>query len=189
MGSDIRGRSGQLGSVEGPGRGSRRCPGGQAEVGAVQHPDGEAMKIPLWMLQPEAARFHLSEQIDLSSCALRALVDLLTLHSSTKVKSEKHQEPTHAASHLGIPARRARPSRSSDGVEAAQVHLLTLPVGELWPQDQGPRSVFQLPQLADEKFVQSAAIVKRTANYPGGDDCSRCIWLLVKLVRLVYGER
>ncbi|MGH8564763.1 MAG: hypothetical protein ACREXW_12020 [Gammaproteobacteria bacterium] len=33
------------------------------------------MKIPLWMLQPEAARFHLSEQIELSSCALRALVD------------------------------------------------------------------------------------------------------------------
>ena len=67
------------------------------------------MKIPLWMLQPEAARFHLSEPIELSSGALRALVDLLTLHSSTKVKSEKHQEPTHAASHLGIRARRARP--------------------------------------------------------------------------------
>ncbi|MGH8604344.1 MAG: hypothetical protein ACREXR_16675, partial [Gammaproteobacteria bacterium] len=81
----------------------------------VQHPDGNAVKIPLWMLQPEAARFHLSEQVALSSGALSLLVDLLVLQSSSKVKSEKHQEPTHAASHLGIRTRRAHASRSTDG--------------------------------------------------------------------------
>ncbi|MCA1606778.1 MAG: hypothetical protein LC775_15220 [Acidobacteria bacterium] len=32
MGSEIRGRSSQLESVEGPGRGSGQCPGGQAEM-------------------------------------------------------------------------------------------------------------------------------------------------------------
>jgi hypothetical protein len=32
-GAEIRARSGQLESVEGPGPGSRRCAGGQAEVG------------------------------------------------------------------------------------------------------------------------------------------------------------
>ena len=37
-----------------------------ANAVTVQHPDGEAMKIPLWMLQPEAAHFHLSEQIEIT---------------------------------------------------------------------------------------------------------------------------
>ncbi len=40
MGSEIRGSSGQLESVEGPGRGSGRCPGGQAEVGEDLRNDG-----------------------------------------------------------------------------------------------------------------------------------------------------
>jgi hypothetical protein len=39
----------------------------------VQHPDGQSLKIPRWMLQPEAAGFHLSEQIELAASALLAL--------------------------------------------------------------------------------------------------------------------
>ena len=42
----------------------------------VKHPDGNAVKIPLWMLQPDAAHFHLSGQIELSNSAISALVDL-----------------------------------------------------------------------------------------------------------------
>jgi hypothetical protein len=40
MGSEIRGSSGQLGSVEGPGQGSGRCPGEEAEVGEDLRNDG-----------------------------------------------------------------------------------------------------------------------------------------------------
>jgi hypothetical protein len=40
MGSEIRGSSGQLESVEGPGQGSGRCPGEQAEVGEDLRNDG-----------------------------------------------------------------------------------------------------------------------------------------------------
>jgi hypothetical protein len=47
-----------------------------ANTVTVQHPDGNAVKIPLWMLQPEATHLHLSEQIALSASALSALVDL-----------------------------------------------------------------------------------------------------------------
>jgi len=85
-----------------------------ANAATVQHPDGNAVKIPLWMLQPEATHLHLSEQAALSASALNALVDLLAPHSSSKVKASEQQEPTHAASHLGIRARRARPSRPTD---------------------------------------------------------------------------
>lgn len=76
-----------------------------ANAVTVQHPDGKAMKIPLWMLQPEATRLHLSEQVVLSASALSALVDLLVLLSSSKVKANEKQEPTHAASHLSIRTR------------------------------------------------------------------------------------
>ncbi len=43
----------------------------------VKHPDGQPLKIPLWMLQPEAAGSRLSEQIELDASALLALVDVL----------------------------------------------------------------------------------------------------------------
>jgi hypothetical protein len=85
-----------------------------AMAATVQHPDGNAVKIPLWMLQPEAARFHLSEQVELSSSALRALVDLLTLHSCSKVNTHNHQEQTHAASHVRIREQRSHPSQPTD---------------------------------------------------------------------------
>src|SRR5215475_1121286 len=47
-----------------------------ANAATVEHPDGKTLKIPLWMLQPDAARFHLCERVELSSSALDALVDL-----------------------------------------------------------------------------------------------------------------
>ena len=66
-----------------------------AHAVTVKHPDGNAVKIPLWMLQPDAASFHLSEQIELSANALSALVDLLTLHASTMVEVQPQREQTH----------------------------------------------------------------------------------------------
>ena len=71
-----------------------------AHAVTVKHPDGNAVKIPLWMLQLDAASFHLSEQIKLSTNALSALVDLLSLHASTIVKVKPHQEQTHAATQV-----------------------------------------------------------------------------------------
>ena len=58
----------------------------------VQHPDGTTIKIPLWMLQPEAAQFELQSQIELSSTALLSLIDLLPSHSSPKVDSDSQAE-------------------------------------------------------------------------------------------------
>ncbi len=63
----------------------------------VRHPDGNTVKIPLWMLQPDAASFRLCEQIVLCAGALSALVDLLLLHASSMVKAQSHQEQTHEA--------------------------------------------------------------------------------------------
>ncbi len=63
----------------------------------VQHPDGSAVKVPLWMVRPEAAGFRLGEQAVLSSEALIAVVDLLAVHSSSTVAKNPHREPTHEA--------------------------------------------------------------------------------------------
>jgi hypothetical protein len=71
-----------------------------AHAATLKHPDGNAVKIPLWMLQPDAAHFHLSEQIELSASALSALVDLLALHASTRVDAQPHPEQTHAATQV-----------------------------------------------------------------------------------------
>lgn len=43
----------------------------------VEHPPGNRLKIPRWMLSPEAAEMTLSEQASISLPALLALVDLL----------------------------------------------------------------------------------------------------------------
>ena len=71
-----------------------------AHAVTVKHPDGNAGKIPLWMLQPDAAHFHLSEQIELSASALSALVDLLRLHASNRVKVQPQREQTHATTQV-----------------------------------------------------------------------------------------
>jgi hypothetical protein len=77
-----------------------------ANAATVEHPDGKTLKIPLWMLQPDAARFHLCERVELSSSALEALVDLLVRHGCSKVMTDKHQEPTHEANHVRVRERR-----------------------------------------------------------------------------------
>ena len=39
------------------------CPHRATGAVTVRHPDGKTLKIPLWMLQPEAAQFQLSERL------------------------------------------------------------------------------------------------------------------------------
>jgi hypothetical protein len=43
----------------------------------VRHPDGLAVKIPTWMISPQAAQHKLSEQAELSVGALLSLARLL----------------------------------------------------------------------------------------------------------------
>jgi hypothetical protein len=45
----------------------------------VDHRDGSTLKIPMWMLQPRAARFAVCDQTVLSREALAGLVDLLAV--------------------------------------------------------------------------------------------------------------
>jgi hypothetical protein len=71
----------------------------------VLHPDGNTIKIPLWMLQPEAAQFERQLRIELSRIALLSLVDLLASASSTKVNPEKQSERTSEASRDAFPKR------------------------------------------------------------------------------------
>ena len=71
----------------------------------VRHPDGKTLKIPRWMLQPDAVRFRLSEQIELAASALLALVDML--HSCSKVATTNQLEQSHAANHTRTRQRRA----------------------------------------------------------------------------------
>jgi len=74
----------------------------RAHAVTVLHPDGEAVKVPLWMLQPEAAQVSICEQIALSASALLSLVDLLSQSSSPRVGSLPHQETAHEASPLRL---------------------------------------------------------------------------------------
>ena len=71
----------------------------------VQHPDGNTIKIPIWMLQPEAAQFERQSRIELSGSALLSLVDLLASASSTKVNPEKQLEQTSEVSRDAFPER------------------------------------------------------------------------------------
>jgi hypothetical protein len=89
-----------------------------AHAVTLKHPDGNAVKIPLWMLQPDAAHFHLSEQIELSASALSALVDLLTLHASSKVEVHSHPKQTHAATQVHTRERRGNSSQLTNADRA-----------------------------------------------------------------------
>jgi hypothetical protein len=62
----------------------------------VQHPDGKTLKIPLWMLQPNAPHFALSQQIVLSVEVLRTLVEMV--HARSTVTATTSPEHIHAAS-------------------------------------------------------------------------------------------
>jgi hypothetical protein len=88
-----------------------------ANAATVQHPDGKTLKIPLWMLQPEAARFALAEQPELSANALLALVDVM--QTCSKVSATKQPEHCHAASHTRSRPQRERPTGPSHGTGTA----------------------------------------------------------------------
>jgi hypothetical protein len=47
----------------------------------VRSPDGSTLKIPLWMLDPAAARSDLHDQVELSLPTLLALAALIDAHS------------------------------------------------------------------------------------------------------------
>jgi len=83
-----------------------------ANAVTVQHPDGKTLKIPLWMLQPEAARFVLSEQPELAASGLLALVDVVQVCSMVTVSNQPEQ--SHAASHTRSRQRRGCPTGTSD---------------------------------------------------------------------------
>ncbi len=70
----------------------------------VQCPDGHSLKIPLWMLQPEAADFRIDEQITFSAATLLALVDVVHTGSMV-VTTNPPQEHTDATSHTESPRR------------------------------------------------------------------------------------
>ena len=77
----------------------------------VQHPDGNTIKIPVWMLQPDAAQFELQSQIELSSKALMSLVDLLASHPSRKVNSGRQPERASETSRDALRQRCGQPGR------------------------------------------------------------------------------
>jgi len=79
----------------------------------VQHPDGKPLKIPLWMLQPDAAHFCLSDQVELCAGALLALVDVVQVCS--KVTATKQPEQSHAASHSRSRQQRGYPAGDGAG--------------------------------------------------------------------------
>ena len=64
-----------------------------ANAATVQHPDDKTLKIPLWMLQPEAARFAISEQLELAGSGLLALVDVVQVCSNPNISPIKRQDP------------------------------------------------------------------------------------------------
>lgn len=63
----------------------------------VCHPDGKPLKIPLWMLQTEAAQLHLKEQPEIPFNARLTLEE--TLRECSTVKANDSQEHHHATSH------------------------------------------------------------------------------------------
>ena len=43
----------------------------------VRQPDGQTLKIPLWMVEPAAAHCELRDRVELTASALQALIALL----------------------------------------------------------------------------------------------------------------
>ncbi len=76
----------------------------QSTAVTIQHPDGTAAKIPLWMVQPEAARFQVGGQIGISTAPLMAVINLLAVSASSTVTQDPHRKRTnHAADQLPVP--------------------------------------------------------------------------------------
>jgi len=75
----------------------------------VRHPDGRSIKIPHWMLQPEAADFHLSNHVHLSANTLLAVVDMWQACSRV-VTANPLEAQSHATNHPGTRQRHGRAS-------------------------------------------------------------------------------
>ena len=76
-----------------------RCPD---QAVTVLHPDGTAIKLPLWMLQAEAASISVCDQTLLSANVLLELLELLSVHASSMASAQRHTETEHEAGHLPI---------------------------------------------------------------------------------------
>ncbi|MBP7159580.1 MAG: hypothetical protein KBA36_12315 [Thermomonas sp.] len=84
----------------------------------VRHPDGTALKIPLWMLEPAAAGIELREQVELSLPTWLALAALLEAQS---VVLATVQEPRHADAPTDLPrSRRGGGGSAGDGSTRVQ---------------------------------------------------------------------
>ena len=53
----------------------------------VRQPDGRTLKIPLWMIEPAAAKISLGDQVELTASVLDGLVALLNAHACTSPRS------------------------------------------------------------------------------------------------------
>src|SRR5690606_1115667 len=91
-----------------------------ATAATVEHPDGSTIKIPVWMLESDAAHFALSKQTFLSLHALAALLDVVALDASARASTMSTEE-VHGAAANDVPVRgRSAPrSRSSARSRAA----------------------------------------------------------------------
>ena len=75
----------------------------------VRQPDGETLKIPLWMVEPAAASCQLRDQVELTASILRALVVLLE-HQHT-VPTPTPPEHSDAAAPLSLNSPEESPPR------------------------------------------------------------------------------
>jgi len=87
----------------------------------VRAPDGSALKIPLWMLEPCAARIELREQVELSLPTWRALAALREAHSVALATSP---EPRDADAPTDLPRSRrgGAGSAGDDSAPSASPH-------------------------------------------------------------------
>ncbi len=76
----------------------------------VAHPDGTAMKVPLWMVQDHAAHLTVGEQALLPASTLRALVELLCLHASSMAATKGPPETRHDPDSLPLRRQPAEPA-------------------------------------------------------------------------------
>ena len=80
----------------------------------VLHPDGTAMKVPLWMLQAQAAQLTVCKRALLPASALLRVIELLLAHASSTAGAQRPAETEHEADHVPIRRPRVGPTRSRD---------------------------------------------------------------------------
>jgi hypothetical protein len=84
----------------------------------VRSPDGSTLKIPLWMLDPAAARSDLRGQVELSLPTLLALAAMIDAHS---VVLTTVPEPCHADADAQADQPRSRRRGASAGGDPTRV--------------------------------------------------------------------